>query len=87
MAFVNPLDLQTILVSTLAGSTAIFTFLAVIVLMSAAAYFKMPNTLAITMLFLFGIMFAATIGYDVVFLIILVMGLLVFYILGKMWKQ
>lgn len=59
MAFIQPLDLQNLLVTTFAGSWVIFTFLAVIFIAAVAARFRMNNATFGIMLFLFSVLMAA----------------------------
>ena len=61
MAFINPLDLDEILVNQLAGNLVIFGFLMFFTLSFLAAKFKMPNIVFISLFALFIIyIFAAT---------------------------
>ena len=44
MAFINPLDLETIFLSLLAGNPFIFYIIGIIFILLVAGYFKMPNS-------------------------------------------
>ena len=85
MAFVNFLDLQTILVNTLAGSIMIFIALAIILIAIFAARFRMNNIMFFMMLTLFAVIFSTFIPWFYAFMI-LVAGLAIFYIIGRLIK-
>ena len=85
MPLTQPLDLQNILVNTLAGSPEIFTFLALIFIAGLAAYFQMPNIIALSMFALFGIFMVDIIG-GVYMLIILVAGIAIYYSIKKVME-
>lgn len=84
--FIQPLDLQRILVNYLAGDMAIFTMIAYIAVVSIAAFFRMPSSLAMIMFALFGIMFAAYMP-AVYFITLLLTGIAVFYSIGVISKR
>jgi len=71
MAFLAPLDLEQLLVTTLAGNVIIFTFLAVIFISVLAARFRMPNLIFGVMIVVFSVFFADYLGgaYLIVLLI------------------
>lgn len=84
--FIEPLDLQPILVNYLAGDMAIFSMLSYLAVVGLAAFFRMPNTLALIMFALFGIMFAAYMP-AVYFITLLLTGIAVFYAIGVIAKR
>lgn len=83
MAWIAPLDLQTILVNTLSGSMEIFIFLSMIAIAGLAAYFRMINTTLLIMFALFGILIGQFAG-GLYFLTILVVGLLFALVLSRL---
>jgi len=85
MAFINPMDFEQIFVNILSGSPEIFGFLAVIVIASACAFFRMPNYIALTMLILFGVFLNVYLGGLYVVGMILA-GTIIFYMIAKIMK-
>ena len=85
MAYIEPLDLKSILVTNLAGSTNIFIFLAIIVIAALAGRFRMPNSIALIMFVLFSVLLAAYIP-GIYFLMICIGGMVIFYGIGKIIK-
>ncbi len=58
MTFVEPLDLQRILINNLAGSVEIFMFIAFITIGATTAMLKIPRLVTMVLLGLFAVMFA-----------------------------
>ena len=85
MTFIQPLDLQLLFVNTFAGSIEVFMIIAFLAVMALAAFFRMPNILALTLVGLFGVMMAAY-SPDFYFLIVLFAGLAIFYGIGRYIK-
>jgi hypothetical protein len=86
MAFVQPLDLQTIFVNYFAGSMTIFFFIIMAVLAYLAAKFRMPNQITLIMIVLFVIFFASY--YSLLYVIVIfLIGLLIYYSLSKFMKS
>lgn len=83
MPFIQPLDLITIFVLVLAGSPAIFTFLAIILIAVLAAYFRMPDKIALSMFALFGIIMATYLE-GLYILLILLVGLFSYFGISKL---
>ena len=88
MAWIQPLDLQTILVNTLSGSNQIFTALAIISISGIAAFFHMDNIITLIMFGLFFIIMSvyAPIGSGFFIFGTIITGLLVFFIISKLVK-
>ena len=86
MAWINPLDLQTILVNTLAGSTDIFVALAIISFAGLAAYFRMQNEMALILIGLFTIFMSEWIGNGYMIAVILIASLLTYFAIAKLVK-
>lgn len=86
MVFETPLDLRTILVNYFAGSMTIFYALAVIVFAYLAARFRMPNYIFLVMMVLF-ITTMAGLGYPILYaLVIVIGGMIAFWIMAKTIK-
>lgn len=86
MVFIEPLDLQYLLINTFAGTTEIFMFVSVLVIAILAGRFRMPNLLVLVMFALFTIFLSAYINGLYAFTVIIT-GLAVFYSLGRIWKS
>ena len=86
MAWINPLDLQMLFVNTFAGSMEIFMIIAFFAVAALAAFFRMPNALALTMFALFGVVMAAY-SQEFYFIIILFAGMAIFYGIGSYIKK
>lgn len=83
MSLIAPFDLETIFVTVLAGTPLIFSFLAIILVAYLAAYFKMPNSVALFFLALFGVIMATYLE-GLYILLILLVGLISFYSISKL---
>ena len=86
MTVINPMDLERIFISILAGSTEIFTFLFILIISALAGYFKMDSTVTMIMFLLFGVVMSAYIGAIYV-LIIIIIGLITFYSISRMFNR
>ena len=86
MTFIQPLDLQNILVNYLSGSMEIFMFLAFIVVCILAAKLRMPNSVALVMFALLAV-FLANYYQGIFFLVILISGVAVFWGIGSLIKR
>jgi len=82
----EPLDLQTILINTFAGSIEIFTFIAFIAIGALAAMFRMRNSVTLLMFVMFAIIMASFIGQGYVIISILIAGLVVYYLVARIVK-
>ena len=83
--FIQPLDLETILVTNLAGGMEIFFFLMIIVFAYLAAKFRMPNQVFLILMAVF-IVFMANYYSLLYTLLIFLTGLFFYYILSKIIK-
>lgn len=77
--FIQPLDLKTILVNTLAGSVDIFVFLAIVVVAMGSAMFKMPDKIFIILLLLLMVMLQSSLELGGLYLLALVITSLVVF--------
>lgn len=78
MALIAPLDLETLLVNTFAGSTLIFIGIALLMIAFGASRFKMPLIVAGVITMLFSLMVVELASWLYIFIII-IGGLLVGY--------
>ena len=86
MTWIEPLDLETLLVNSLAGSYDIFVGLALLVIAGLAAYFRIPTELSLILISIFFIMMSPFIGSGYMFLIILIATIIVYFALAKLVK-
>lgn len=83
---IQPLDLETVFINVLAGSTLIFVFVALIFTSILAARFKMPSVVYGMMLVLLSIVLQNHAGG--LFIIGLVLtGLATFFIMAKLFDR
>lgn len=85
MMLVQPLNLQNLLVNTLAGSINIFIFLAMVALSAGAAFFKMPNLVFGMMLGIFVVMLSNFLG-GIYLIVLLISGFLIFNAIANMFR-
>ena len=89
VSWIDPLDLQTLFVNTFAGSLEIFMISAFFAVAVVAAYFRMPNTLALIMFGLFGVI-VAVYSAEFYYIVILFAGIAIAYGIGsyiRKWKN
>lgn len=86
MTVINPMDLERIFVVILAGSPEIFTALLFIIISALSAYFKMDNKVVMVMYLISGIIMSVYIGAIYV-LIILIVGIITFYSVSRMFNR
>jgi len=82
---IEPLDLKTILVNTLSGNIAIFGFISFIFIAGMAAYFKMPNIIAMAMFLLFIVLLGPYLE-GIYALAILLAGIITFWSVSRIIK-
>ena len=86
MAFIQPLDLETIFVGNLAGTFIIFIFLALVVITVLGARMRMPNIVIGGMLLVFIFLVGATSIYaegSELRGLILIAGIVISIMLGR----
>ena len=84
--FIEPLDLQCILVNAFAGTMEIFMFISLIFIAGMAAYFRMLNATLLIMYAIFGIIMAQFFS-GIYFMAILIGGLVTAYALARLVKN
>lgn len=86
MAFVEPLELQTILINIFAGDFRIFTAISLLAITGLAGYFRMTGIVLMFMIGLFFIMFSDFVDVSIYFILISIGGLLIGYWISKVVK-
>ena len=88
MAWIEPLELQTIVFNILSEKSEIFTSIALISIFGLAAYFRMNALVMMFMLGLFLIMFSQLGVYQPLYFIVLAIGsVLIGYWISKLVKN
>lgn len=87
MTVIDPFDFERIFVVILAGSPAIFTTLAIVLVSGLAAYFKMDSRIMMVMYLLFAVVMTSYIGQAFYILIIIIIGLVTFYSLTRIFNR
>ena len=86
MTFVEPLDLQNLLVNTLAGNWTVFLFIALIFILVMAAKFRMNNYAMIMIIGLFAIVMQPWLPWFYAFIIFCI-ALMIAFIIAKIIKN
>lgn len=86
MVFHQPLELKYWLVNTLSGSAEIFIFVSMIAIASLAAYFRMPNSIALMMIVIFAFMTSSVSGGWLIVPILILVGYFVFWSWSRIQK-
>lgn len=84
--WIEPLNLECLLVNVFAGSMDIFTFIAIIFIAAVGAYFRMINMIILIMFGLFAVLMAQFMN-GIYFLVILIAGLIVSFAIGRIVKR
>ena len=87
MAWIEPLELKTILVQVFAGNPTIFGAIALLVIAGVAAFFRMNGVALSFMIALFFFMFAETLGNTFVSVFAIIGGLLVGFWISQLVKR
>lgn len=86
-SFTSPLDLQTIFVNYFSGSMEIFMFISIIAFAYLGARYRMPTVVFMVLMSLFIVLMAAF-GYGgLMVLVILVVGIVAYWVLSKTIKS
>ena len=84
--FIQPLDLECIFVNTLSGSMEIFIFISLIFIAAVGASFRMLSVTLLIMFALFALLMAQFMS-GMYFLVVLLGGLIIVYLLSKLVKS
>ena len=82
-AFVNPFDFKTIIIDYVLGTEQLFMFAFIIIYSYVAAKYNFSTGIYLILLAIGGLMFAFWIGSGWYFLIVVVIGIILFRILGR----
>lgn len=85
--FLQPLNLQCILVNMFAGDINIFIFIAIIAIAIIAATFRMVNSITLIMFVLFSIVMSNYVHDTIFYLVIVLLGLLIGFIISQQVKK
>lgn len=83
MTFIEPLELETWIVSVFSGTPEIFTSLSILVIMGIAGYFRMRGITMFLMIGIFLAMFSDIIPFSILTLIMILAGLLIGYTISS----
>ena len=85
--FIEPLNLEKILVNVFSETPEIFLGVALMVIVGMAAYFRMNNLTLLLMVGIFLLMFTPFITSPIIILMMVIGGLLVGMLLAKTFSQ
>lgn len=85
MAWIEPLEMETWLMSVFSGTPEVFTALALLVLSGMAGYLRMTMLTMFLMLGVFLMMFASWISSPIILLIAVIGGLMIGYTISKIF--
>ena len=84
--YLQPLNLECMLVNTFAGTMDIFIFIALIAIAAMGASFRMINATMLIMFALFAVLMSQWMS-GIYFLVVLIAGLVVMFGIGKIIKS
>ena len=84
--YLQPLNLECLLVNTFAGTMDIFIFIALIAIAAMGASFRMINATMLIMFVLFAVLMSQWMN-GIYFLVVLIAGLVVMFGIGKIIKS
>ena len=84
--YIQPLNLECLLVNTFAGTMDIFIFIALIAIAALGARFRMINATMLIMFALFSVLMSQWMS-GIYFLVVLIAGLVVMFGVGKIIKS
>ena len=87
MAWIQPLELQTWLISVFAGTPEIFAAIALLVITSLAAYFRMTLIGLVFIIGMFLLMFSGFIDSTLLILISVIGGLAIGYLISRIFAR
>jgi len=85
MTWIEPLEMETWIMSVFSGTPEIFTALALLVISGMAGYFRMSMLTMFVMLGIFLMMFIGWVSSPIIILIIIIGGLMIGYTLSKIF--
>lgn len=87
MTFIEPLSLETWIVSVFSGTPEIFTALSLLVIMGIAGYFRMKGGTMFLMVVIFLFMFADIIPFSLLTFIAIFGGLFIGYLIASFTQR
>jgi len=87
MSWIEPLELETWIVSVFSGTPEIFTAVALMVIMGMAGYFRMTGAAMFFMVVTFLLMFSGIIPSSLVTFMAILGGLMVGYIMSNIFSR
>lgn len=84
--WIEPLDLETIIIQVFSGNPDIFGAISILVITSFASYFRMNGLIMFFMLGIFVLMFSGFIGINFLIVFALIGGLVVGYSVRKIFQ-
>jgi hypothetical protein len=84
--YIQPLDLKTLFMGYFLGDANIFAYAFMILISIVCAYFNMSNKLYLIILTIGSIMFAGYMGEPIYFLILFIVGFVIFYSFSKVFR-
>ena len=87
MTFIQPLEMETWIVSVFSGTPEIFTSIAILVIMGLSGYFRMKGGTMFLMVTIFLFMFAEIIPFSLLTLIAIFGGLLIGYTISTFTER
>jgi hypothetical protein len=86
MSWIEPLELETWMISVFSGDPEIFTAIALLVISSMAGYFRMNTISMFFMIGVFLLMFSGFISASFLILISIIGGLMIGYFISKIFQ-
>lgn len=87
MALIQPLDFQTIFVNYFSGSMQIFFWVSLVFFAWLGAKFRMTNVVFLVLMIAYILFMGKWIRLPLVLLVVVLIGLLIFWILSKSGKE
>jgi ABC-type multidrug transport system permease subunit len=86
MSWIEPLELETWIISVFSGDPEIFTAIALLVISSMAGYFRMNTISLFFMIGVFLLMFSGYISASFLILISIIGGLVIGYFISRIFQ-
>ena len=87
MSWIEPLELETWIVSVFSGTPEIFTAIALLVIMGMAGYFRMTGVTMFFMIAVFLFMFTEVIPFSLLTLVAIFGGLMIGYVMSNITQR
>jgi len=87
MDWIQPLELETWLISVFSGDGIIFTFISLLVITAMAGYFRLNGAGLFIMVGIFALMFMGFVPTSIVTIIAIIGGLAIGYLVAQMTSK